>query len=568
LFVLLNRTVDISQLRVESTYRLRLALSAPLRLLHIVNEILIMTINDKRQHNLRLPIYRIPNEILSKIFCDLRSNYIRVRHGLKDWITVTHVCHAWREVALNTSLLWCHIDFLSVTEPNQVHAWIPELLRRSKQSPLTLTIRPEHGTLKQLKLHFGRVRELVLDTPSEETLREVFVSKFQNLEVLEVSDDFRFARDLEFILDDSHVRAGCIRHLALHSCSVDGNSKFLQGLTHLRLADIPDDCRFGCHDFLLVLSKIPRLEIIDLCGFIKEADEGFKAAKVHLLHLRELSVQCLVPKMAQFLPCLVVPRSCKLDIHTGDESEEMGICDNFRAILSWVSNQLRVPTTPLPTSNAGEQYIRSFLLLDNPHEGDFTVEGYSDVLSHEQMETADPILKFVFFWAYDEERRDNSFSLQKILSLLPLEGLVSLDVITDFNVYLPPEFWMVAFGSIQTLNEIYLETTTSNFWKALALTNSAVKSLSFPALTSITVDDHLLKSRRVLDKLRIRSELGGTQLQSLVFAGVCRVPPRQVISQLGEWVSSIQAVESSESRSADETEDDSSSTDSDGWWSR
>jgi len=194
--------------------------------------------------------------------------------------------------------------------------------------------------------------------------------------------------------------------------------------------------------------------------------------------------------MAQFLPCLVVPP--------------------YR----------RLVTTPLPTSNAGEQYIRSFLLLHNPDEADFTVEGFSDILSHEQMETADPVLKFVFFWTYDDD--NISFNLQTILSLLPLEGLAFLDVVTDFNVYLSPEFWTVAFGSIQTLNEIYLETTTSNFWKALALTNednNAVKSLSFPALTSITVDDHPLKSQRILDKLRIRSELGGTQLQSLVFAG-------------------------------------------------
>jgi len=49
-------------------------------------------------------------------------------------IGITHVCHAWREVALNTSLLWCYIDISS--------SWIPELLlavlRRSKQSRLTV----------------------------------------------------------------------------------------------------------------------------------------------------------------------------------------------------------------------------------------------------------------------------------------------------------------------------------------------------------------------------------------------------------------------------------------------
>jgi hypothetical protein len=58
------------------------------------------------------------------------------KHGvkcLKGWISITHVCHGWREVALNTSLLWCHIDIVPV-----VRGWIPELLRRSNQSPLTV----------------------------------------------------------------------------------------------------------------------------------------------------------------------------------------------------------------------------------------------------------------------------------------------------------------------------------------------------------------------------------------------------------------------------------------------
>jgi len=183
------------------------------------------------------------------------------------------------------------IDFLPVTEPKAqdlVHAWIPEPLRRSKQSPLTLIIRwapsPEHGILKQLKIHFGRVRELVLNTPSEGTLREVFVSKFQNLEVLEISDDFPFARDLEhpqrfprtcgvyrttgppFMLRrwEQQVFAG------RHTHQASGYTRRLQ----IRMPR-----------FLARSSKIPRLETIDLCGFIKEADEGFKAAKVHLLHL-------------------------------------------------------------------------------------------------------------------------------------------------------------------------------------------------------------------------------------------------------------------------------------------
>jgi len=41
---------------------------------------------------------------------------------------------------------------------------IPEMLRRSKQSPLTVYVERAalHGLLSEVKKHFGRVRELLL----------------------------------------------------------------------------------------------------------------------------------------------------------------------------------------------------------------------------------------------------------------------------------------------------------------------------------------------------------------------------------------------------------------------
>jgi hypothetical protein len=338
-----------------------------------------------------------------------------------------------------------------------------------------------------------------------------------------------------------------MRSLTLHYLPVDWSSKFLQGLTYLRLKSVPGVFTL---DSLLALSKIPALETLHLLGSSKK-EANFEVTKVHLQHLQELYVQCEVPAMAQFLPCLVVPRSCTLDIRTGNLYDE--ICDEFRTILSWVSNQLRVPTTSLRTSNASEPYIRSFHLLHDADQVDFTVEGFSEVLSHEEMETADPILKFVVFWTYEDD--NFSFNLQTFLSLLPLDGLAFLDVVADFNVYLSPEFWTVAFGSIQALKETYLNTNTSNFWKAMARTNgdnNAVKSLPFSALTTITVDDNYVKSQLILSKLRARSELGGKQLQDLHFIGESRMPPESVMTQLGELVSHIRAVELDGDGSPDE----------------
>jgi hypothetical protein len=507
-----------------------------------------MSIYENRQRNLRLPISFIPNEVISTIFCDLRNSCIgaeaqgEYRHGvecLNGWIGITHVCHAWREIALSSSSLWCHIDVVPL-----LHNWIPELLRRSRQSPLTVVIidleADEHDLLVELKEHLGRVRHLVLDEPHNDSLDQFLTSQtnFQNLETLEISMPESVP---PFVLGDSHLHADRLKRLDLQfSCSVDWNSKWFQSLTHLSLVDTHEDVRLGCHDFTHILSQIPGLETLELVYFLRKEEQvqTHQAAKVHLQYLRHLFVECEVPEMARFLPCLVVPRSCKLHLTAGNQPLD----DEYRTILSWVSNQFRVPTAPLPISEASDdaQYIRSFYLICCPdvHLADFRfkVMGFCDVLSHKQLETADPILEFSVARSFQGLDCD----LPTFLSLLPLGGVTFLGV-SDWDQYrhLSPESWTVSFGSIQTLTTVFLYGRTFGLWEALTpadTANRTAKSLPFSALASVTVKDRDLDSQLMLDALRVRFERSGKQLQELSFSRLGRVPPAAVMIQLGELV--------------------------------
>lgn len=490
-----------------------------------------MTINESRQHNLRLPISRISNEDLARIFCSLRDGYIKRaerkrRHRgqcLHGWIGITHVCHAWREVAVRTSLLWSHIDVVP-----SLRRWIPELLRRSNQSLLSVVVTELGAYHEEVEKLSGRFNELVLDG-SLDGLRHILTSKpaFQNLETLDISLSYGAIVPHDFLL-----HAKCLRRLALCNCGIDWNSQWLQGLTHLRLVDIPPGFRPEFNDFLLLLSKIPSLETLHLSQFLREKGElqTHLTTKVHLQHLQQLSVCCGVPEMAQFLPCLVVPRSCRLRFSTGNDPIE----NDFRAIFSWISNQLRVPT-----SDADDQgpYIRSFHFFLDP-DSDLKVKGFCDVLSHEQLQAADPILEFVV----RESDYDSSFDLETFLSLFPLDNVTFLDIFVTLGVQLYPKFWTIAFGSIQTLSTIYLDLETSSFWKALILASndkSTIKSLLFPALALVTVNDHCLNPSLILDKLQVRSELGGMQLQDLRFSSHGGVPPASLMVQLGMLVSHV-----------------------------
>lgn len=161
---------------------------------------------------------------------------------------------------------------------------------------------------------------------------------------------------------------------------------------------------------------------------------------VQLQHLQLLSLNSDIPEIAQFLPCLVVPRSCNLRFFSGNDP----IDEEFRTIFSWISNQLRIPASDAHDQG---QYIRS-----------------CDVLSHDRLQTADPILEFVV----RESNYDSTFDLDTFLSLFPLGGVTFLDVFVALGLQLSPKFWATMFGSIQTLTTVYLAAETSSFWKALA----------------------------------------------------------------------------------------------------
>lgn len=62
---------------------------------------------------------RLPPEILSEIFTIVATDLYHSRrwghYGLAHaykWISLTHVCRAWREIALNTPRLWSRISTL------------------------------------------------------------------------------------------------------------------------------------------------------------------------------------------------------------------------------------------------------------------------------------------------------------------------------------------------------------------------------------------------------------------------------------------------------------------------
>lgn len=105
----------------------------------------------KLRRNALIPVSRLPAELLGEIFtiCVRRSQDYHQRYPDFEyrpywWLReAAHICHSWREVALNTSELWDTIH-----GSGRRIDLIEQCIKLSKQRPLAITItEPIRGTI-------------------------------------------------------------------------------------------------------------------------------------------------------------------------------------------------------------------------------------------------------------------------------------------------------------------------------------------------------------------------------------------------------------------------------------
>ena len=93
----------------------------------------------KYRRNALAPISSLPTEVTTLIFSFLRATSTPDKKPDPDplaWLRVTHVCHQWREIALNQPLFWSHINFTNLSSVGAA-----EILARAKTAPLYLEAR-------------------------------------------------------------------------------------------------------------------------------------------------------------------------------------------------------------------------------------------------------------------------------------------------------------------------------------------------------------------------------------------------------------------------------------------
>ncbi|KAI0311322.1 hypothetical protein OF83DRAFT_1151479 [Amylostereum chailletii] len=244
---------------------------------------------------------RLPPELLCQIFAIVRDTSGQ-HHGRLGWVSLTHVCHGWREIALQDTLLWSTIDMNTVRG-----RWLDERLSRSGSSPLSLTIEmPVAGELRTMDFnataaevaarviegHSDRIQTLVVFADLPKYLRTVNKLPFPALESLTFTANFLRTDERGPRPEDvSAARVPLLRVLALADIAFRWESAIYDNLVDLSLESVVKRERPSREQLRGLFSRMTRLEMLRLFNFaLDDADHPPPSSKIHLpLSLKRLS---------------------------------------------------------------------------------------------------------------------------------------------------------------------------------------------------------------------------------------------------------------------------------------
>ncbi|TFY67014.1 hypothetical protein EVG20_g4092 [Dentipellis fragilis] len=316
--------------------------------------------------NLVVPISFIPPEIIVRFFSHLRAVDIPSKRGRSlGWIRVTHVCHHWRTIALETPTLWADVVV------NLRRGAIEDMLRRAGGAPLVVRdFNPTESArqdVEALASHMSHIR--VLDVTGDRhdllvpLLDQISASATQ-LEVLR----------LRTVISTHLVLAGglhpstrpILRHLFLENTLLDWNSlRQLSSLVSLELIDSyfirrPSEptYRLTMSKLISILAAMPRLESLTLRCCLPpsaaDADDPTRTRAI-LHHLSKLDITLGLANCAAILKRVDISPGAAILLHDLDSSNDPHRLRNLLDVLkahalpSGCNHYLGIEVLPLGT---------------------------------------------------------------------------------------------------------------------------------------------------------------------------------------------------------------------------
>ena len=222
---------------------------------------------SKRRRNSLAPISQLPPETLAMIFSFLSFSIFNEETSYQKWLCATHVCHQWRETALNYPHLWSHINFARLRP-----AGITEVLARAKMALLHLEARTSHWNNarfeafeRQLEAHISHTLHLSISGEFQTGL-ERLVSPAPVLEVLSLSNVSLLFAFPPPVIPDALFNgiAPKLANLELSGCNISWKSPLLKGLQTLQIMRPSEQARPTLEDWLDALNEMSQLKTLTL----------------------------------------------------------------------------------------------------------------------------------------------------------------------------------------------------------------------------------------------------------------------------------------------------------------
>lgn len=289
------------------------------RVLELEHEIRLL----KTHHNAKLPIGRLPSEVLCTIFIHMAS-VEEQRRDVRSIFGLGQVCRRWRGTALDCAELWTELSFDNPT------AVIETMIARSRGAPLS--VHYCQGTTSSVDLLFKVVRDThrlrVVDLESSQNGLTDILAKFATTApALEHLALIAFREGLSMndflVLPPKFLKGGApsLKRLELMtaSCLPWADIPLFAGITDLTLAatgqfnalaDRPTPS-----SFLLSLGTMPHLQTISLIGYLPNfAETSVAVACPPFKALKILTLDDFIDIISSTLHAIRLPHSAVLEL--------------------------------------------------------------------------------------------------------------------------------------------------------------------------------------------------------------------------------------------------------------
>lgn len=466
------------------------------------------------------PISRLPPEILDHIFSFINlptSSPSTGKRGRFVCLGAAHVCHHWREIALNQPRFWGYIDFTAIT-----WAGATEMLVRSKEAPLHLVVNfsrpnahwnPERKyTFRKLFVaHIYRIHSLILSSDPIRLLQAVGRLAAPAHESLssyaggESSSDRETPPQIPPTTLSNSAALRLIR-LELDHCYLSWGSPILKGLLHLKLLYDGDEKRPNLQSWLDAMRELSQLESLVVHSATPIASRivvpiSERVQTVTLPYLTQLRVSDSANCCALALAHLVLPALVRLRV---DAVSFHANAADIRTVVPHFVRNVHGPqdTMPLQSMVISGCSTRTDILLWTVPNADAEYRD-SDSFAQASSSARATFTALCPSWGIPT----SNAVCDAVLGALPTSSLATLTVSDSMKV--PREFWPATAPRWPSLERVRLGLTNLTPFSRALTEDGHLKSPLFPSLTklfitgsSLTTDIAVLVRNMVLARTK------------------------------------------------------------------